>query len=70
MLLLNLFAIFFFCEFGFIFAVYGNDDAISKSLRTFENGQMKNNKNKVLPETCDDPTTDCYLTGIMCIPVE
>jgi peroxidase len=43
--------------------VYGNTDEIASELRTFEDGLMKNNKNKVLPETCDDPDTECYLTG-------
>ncbi|XP_037041550.1 peroxidase-like [Bradysia coprophila] len=43
--------------------VYGNTEEIASELRTFKYGLLKNNKNKVLPETCDDPTIDCYLTG-------
>lgn len=47
----------------FPFPVYGNTVEIANELRTFHDGLLKNNKNKVLPETCDDPTIDCYLTG-------
>ncbi|KAG4065210.1 hypothetical protein HA402_007607 [Bradysia odoriphaga] len=43
--------------------VYGNTVELANELRTFQGGLLKNNKNKVLPETCDDPSKNCYLTG-------
>ncbi|KAJ6635870.1 Peroxidase [Pseudolycoriella hygida] len=43
--------------------VYGSEESIIKSLRSFSSGKLKTNANNVLPETCNNPNKNCYLTG-------
>lgn len=52
-----------FCKFRLIFLVYGSSESVIKALRSRRDGLLKNDANKVLPRTCNDPNEDCYLTG-------